>query len=177
MCSPRSKPRRRYIHLSHGKIAISLIIPLSAPQSKSRCSPWVPSLYPSPHLLSFSSAPIPPSPIILTLSATFPLKIPYLFRACALALSAQCTVVLIHESVSYFYRSISVPFTCTDTDTPFFFGGGVIFCLFSHSRTISLSQTGGLNRGVGKVEKVTLEINGACISRASPSPGWFPPVL
>lgn len=63
---------------------------------------------------------------------------------------------------SYFYLSISGPFT----HTLFFLVA--IFYLFFHSRTLSLSQTVGFSRRVGKVEKVTLEINGACISLASP---------
>lgn len=110
-----------------------------------------------------------------------PLKIPCLFCAYTQAPSAQRTVFHIHASVPallLFFIAPSRSRSHVQTQTgPFFLGGGGIFRLFSHSLTISLSQDVGLNRGVGKVEKVTLEINGACISLASPPPPSFPPVL
>lgn len=135
--------------------------PLSALQSKSRCSPRIPSLYPSlicchsPLLRSLQA----PSP---SLFKQYSLSIS-LF-ACTLAFLAQCIFYSHIRPLlfSYFYLSISGPFT----HTLFFLVA--IFYLFFHSRTLSLSQSVGFSRGVGKVEKVTLEINGACISLASP---------
>lgn len=112
-------------------------------------------------MLSFSSASILTSPIFLTLSTVFPLNIPFCLHS---GFFSPMYLLFTHQPLlfSYFYLSISGPFTHT------FFFLVAIFYLFFHSRTLSLSQTVGFSRRVGKVEKVTLEINGACISLASP---------
>ncbi|AWO98023.1 Hypothetical protein SMAX5B_007824, partial [Scophthalmus maximus] len=43
-----------------------------------------------------------------------------------------------------------------------------ILCLFFPSPALILSRAIGFSRGVGEVEKVTVEISAACIALASP---------
>lgn len=128
MCSPRSKPRRRYIHLRHGKIAISLIIPPLSSTLKVKVLPLNP--------ISLS---LPPSAVVLLCFHPSERHRPHSF--CNIPPQNPLFILCLHSgslspmhSVSYsrvsprsslIFIAPSLSHSHVQTQThPFFWGGG-----------------------------------------------------
>lgn len=123
--------REWYLHLSQRKIAINFIIS-SHLYSQSQGAPSASHLlYPSPHLLSLSSASILKSLILLTLITVFPLATPYLFLS-TLCLLSPHSVSNTHSSVCSFSIFIFPPHFCIHMLVSV-----VIVYLLFHSLTLS----------------------------------------